>query len=79
MRPNRWVIGAGLVGIVGLGTGCRDNKVREYLGEDGPMYKWQSVVREELCLLERYSTVPDAERRCKEPPSITQPPSYPPK
>ena len=79
MRRNRWVIGAGLVGIVGLGTGCQDKELRHYLGKDGRMYKWEQSVHQELCLLEKYSTVPDSERRCKEPPSITPPPAYPPK
>jgi hypothetical protein len=79
MRPHRWVIGVGLVGIVGLGTGCKDKELRYYLGENGRMYKWEQSVQQELCLLEKYSTVPDDEKRCTEPPSITPPPKYPPK
>ena len=80
MKPNRWVAVLGLVGIAGLVTGCQDKDLRFYLGVNGRMYNWEVDVNKELCLLEKYSTVPNNERQCTgQPPSITPPPAYPPK
>jgi len=81
MKPSRWAFVVGVVGIVGLVTACTEDKeLRHYLGTNGRMYKWEVDVNKELCLLEKYSTVPDDEKQCVgEPPGITPPPAYPPK
>jgi hypothetical protein len=86
MKPSRWVVVVGLVGIAGMGASCtnqssnEDAELRYYLGEHGRMYVWEVYVKEHLCQLEKASTIPDAEKRCTtQPPSITPPPAYPPK
>jgi hypothetical protein len=71
----------GLIGAAGTLSGC-DPSVRKYLGKSTDpkgMYMWEVYVNQHLCLLEKYSTVPNNEKKCPAPPSVTPPPAYPPK
>jgi hypothetical protein len=81
MRRIRAVVVLGLVGVVGLATGCKDEELRYYLGKDGRMYEWQLRVDKAICQLEKNTTgIPQGDKVCpEEDPSITPPPSYPPK
>jgi hypothetical protein len=72
----------GLIAAAGMASGCKDQPVRDYLGQNGGpkgMYAWETYVNAHLCLLEKYSTMPNNEKKCAVPPSVTPPPSYPPK
>ena len=82
MKRNRVILVIGLTGAAALATGC-DPSVRKYLGPTGGpkgLYEWEKYVNRHLCLLEQYSTVPNAQKLCTQtPPTVTPPPSYPPK
>ena len=83
MKRNRVILVIGLTGAAALATGCGDSDVRNYLGKNGGpkgLYEWETYVNKHLCLLEKYSTVPNSEKQCTQvPPTVTPPPSYPPK
>jgi hypothetical protein len=56
-----------------------DKELRDYLSKTGPMYKWERQTQEAICQLEKFSSVPNADKTCPSgPQSITPPPSYPP-
>jgi hypothetical protein len=83
MKRNRVILVIGLTGAAALATGCGDSDVRKYLGTNGGpkgLYEWEKYVNGHLCLLEQYSTIPNAQKLCTQtPPTVTPPPSYPPK
>jgi hypothetical protein len=61
-------------------TQVEDKELRDYLSKTGPMYKWETQTQDAICQLEKFSSVPAADRTCPGgTPSGTPPPSYPPK
>ena len=80
MRRIRAVVVFGLVGVAGLATGCKDQKLRDYLAKNGPMEVWEVKIQEAICQLEENTTgLQTSKRICPGgPPSITPPPKYPP-
>jgi hypothetical protein len=81
MNRKSWlgVIGAATVALVA--TGCKDPSVRDYLGKDGPLYKYLDELSIAVCQLEVNNDdgLEEAKRICPGGPGDRKPiPSYPP-
>jgi hypothetical protein len=65
-----------------MGTNA-DDSLRAYLAKNGPMNKWQLEILDAICQVEqntRGGGLDPTKRVCPNgPPSITPPPSYPPR
>lgn len=83
MRRMRAVAVAGLVGFAGLAGKCdgKDDELREYVGPNGDLYKWEVRITQAVCEIEgKIPTIPNSNRWCPSgyPPGVTPPPKYPP-
>jgi hypothetical protein len=84
MTWKAWLVILAAAGVTAALGECQDKQLREYLGPNGEMYKWQEQVGKALCQLEEKSTVTldDNKRICPDgeggPNDKSSPPSYPP-
>lgn len=81
MKWERLLAVIALVGAVAVGSGCKDQSVRNYLGAGGALEAYLKKLGIAVCQLETQQTGLDpAKRLCANgPPDLIPPPTYPPK
>jgi hypothetical protein len=52
MTSRHWLLVPGAIGATGAVIGCKDQPVREYLAQNGPMSQWQGMLARAVCQLE---------------------------
>jgi hypothetical protein len=83
MNAKRWLLVIGAAAVSAAATGCKDQKVRDYLGPSGPMVPYLKFLADAVCELEDKNPagLPTTKRVCPNGPGgpgdKTPPPVYP--